>query len=116
MRSTGVGVGFNFGRILTAVTIFATGALIDLFAGDYARIGRVTSLVFAVGMLAPCLALGYLTIAEYSHFLFLAPLTGFVWSACLLIYGRLLGRVAWVVTGGHELSQRETRPRRKRRR
>ncbi len=56
VRSTGAGVSFNFGRILTAVTVFATGALITLFAGDYARIGRVTSLVFAAGMLAPCLA------------------------------------------------------------
>jgi hypothetical protein len=70
--------------------------------------------VMSALLLAPCLALGYLTIADYSHFLFLAPLTGFVWSACLLIYGRLLGRVGWVVTGGHELAQRETRPRRKR--
>jgi SHS family sialic acid transporter-like MFS transporter len=55
-RSTGAGVSFNFGRILTAVTIFATGALMQLFAGDYARIGRVTSLVYALGMLAICFA------------------------------------------------------------
>jgi MFS family permease len=52
VRSTGAGVSFNFGRIVTAVTIFATGALMSLFAGDYARIGRVTSLIFAVGMIA----------------------------------------------------------------
>jgi MFS family permease len=56
VRSTGAGVSFNFGRILTAVTIFTTGALMALFAGDYARIGRATSLVFAAGMLAACLA------------------------------------------------------------
>jgi MFS family permease len=56
VRSTGAGVSFNFGRILTAVTIFATGALMKHFAGDYARIGRVTSLIFAIGMLAVCLA------------------------------------------------------------
>jgi SHS family sialic acid transporter-like MFS transporter len=49
VRSTGAGVSFNFGRILTAVTIFLTGALMTLFAGDYARIGKVTSLVFLVG-------------------------------------------------------------------
>jgi MFS family permease len=55
-RSTGAGVSFNFGRILTAVTIFATGALIDLFAGDYAAIGRVTSLIFAAGMIVILLA------------------------------------------------------------
>jgi MFS family permease len=55
-RSTGSGVSFNFGRIVTAVTIFLTGALTTYFAGDYARIGRVTSLCFAVGALAIWLA------------------------------------------------------------
>ena len=58
VRSTGAGVSFNFGRILTAVTIFATGALMSmkLFGGDYARIGRATSLIFALGMLVIWLA------------------------------------------------------------
>ena len=51
VRSTGAGVSFNFGRILTALTIFATGALITLFKGDYAQIGRVTSLIFGIGMI-----------------------------------------------------------------
>lgn len=52
VRATGSGVSFNFGRIVTALTIFATGLLMQLFAGDYARIGQVTSLIFAVGMVA----------------------------------------------------------------
>ncbi len=52
VRSTGAGVSFNFGRILTALTIFATGLLMEVFAGDYARIGRVTSLVFLLGFVA----------------------------------------------------------------
>jgi MFS family permease len=56
IRSTGAGVSFNFGRILTAVTIFIAGALMALFEGDYARIGRVTSLVFLAGVLVPWLA------------------------------------------------------------
>lgn len=56
IRSTGAGVSFNFGRILTAITVFATGALIGFFKGDYAQIGRVTSLIFAVGMLVIWLA------------------------------------------------------------
>ena len=30
--------------------------------------------------------------------LLLAPATGFVWSACLIIYARLLGRGAWVMS------------------
>lgn len=56
IRSTGAGVSFNFGRILTAVTIFATGTLMSVFSGDYALIGRVTSLVFVLGMLVVLLA------------------------------------------------------------
>lgn len=52
VRSTGSGVSFNFGRIVTALTIFATGMMMAAFGGDYARIGRVTSLIFAVGMVA----------------------------------------------------------------
>jgi MFS family permease len=51
LRSTGSGVSFNFGRILTALTVFATGALKTFFAGDYARMGQVTSLIFILGML-----------------------------------------------------------------
>jgi MFS family permease len=49
VRSTGAGVCFNFGRILTAVTVFATGALTAWYPGGYARIGRVTSLVYLLG-------------------------------------------------------------------
>lgn len=49
-RSAGAGVSFNFGRILTAITVFATGMLTEFFRSDYARIGRVTSLIFAIGM------------------------------------------------------------------
>lgn len=56
VRSTGAGVSFNFGRILTAITVFATGMLSEYFAGDYARIGRITSLFFALGMVAVLLA------------------------------------------------------------
>ena len=50
VRSTGAGVGFNFGRIVTAVTLFVAGALMAWFDSDYARIGRVTSLLFILGM------------------------------------------------------------------
>jgi len=50
-RAAGSGVSFNFGRILTAVTVFATGTLMSFFKGDYAHIGRTTSLVFAIGMI-----------------------------------------------------------------
>ena len=51
VRSTGAGVSYNFGRILTVVTVFASGALIAHFHRDYAQIGTITSFIFAVGML-----------------------------------------------------------------
>ncbi len=51
VRSTGAGVGFNFGRIVTAVTLFVAGALMEFFARDYALIGRITSLLFILGMI-----------------------------------------------------------------
>ncbi len=57
VRSAGAGVSFNFGRVLTVVTVFATGTLLkDIFHGDYAKIGRVTSLIFAIGMMIIWLA------------------------------------------------------------
>lgn len=56
VRSTGAGVSFNFGRILTASTLFATGAVMAYFEGDYARIGRVTSLLFILGIFIVWLA------------------------------------------------------------
>jgi MFS family permease len=56
VRSTGAGVSFNFGRIATAVTLFASGFLMQHFEGDYARIGQITSLFFLLGIVAICFA------------------------------------------------------------
>ena len=56
VRSTGAGVSFNFGRVLTAVTLFATSLVTAYFGGDYAKIGRATSLCFALGMIIIWLA------------------------------------------------------------
>lgn len=56
IRAAGSGVSFNFGRIISAVTVFATGTLMDHFQGDYAVIGRFTSLIFVIGMLLAGLA------------------------------------------------------------
>lgn len=51
IRSTGAGVSFNFGRILTTIGILVGASLLkELFHGDYAQIGRLTSLVYAVGL------------------------------------------------------------------
>ncbi|MSU79905.1 MAG: MFS transporter [Gemmataceae bacterium] len=49
-RATGAGVGFNFGRIVTACLLFVAGAIMTYFERDYARIGRLTSLLFILGM------------------------------------------------------------------
>ena len=50
-RATGAGVSFNFGRILTAFTLFVTGATLQGVFGGFAEIGRVTSWVFVLGMI-----------------------------------------------------------------
>lgn len=51
VRATGTGVAFNFGRILTTLGVLGAGQLMIVFDGDYARVGKVTSLVFALGMI-----------------------------------------------------------------
>lgn len=50
VRATGSGVTFNFGRIATALAVLGTGQLMIAFDGDYARVGQITSLVYALGM------------------------------------------------------------------
>lgn len=50
-RATGSGVSFNFGRILTAAGVLGTGALTAFYREDYAAAGRITSLVYALGMI-----------------------------------------------------------------
>jgi MFS family permease len=56
VRSTGTGVSFNFGRYLSAVGVLATGAIAGAYSLDYARLGQITSLVFALGMVIIWLA------------------------------------------------------------
>ncbi|MBC8350555.1 MAG: MFS transporter [Planctomycetes bacterium] len=52
VRSTGAGVSFNWGRIVTALGVVASSYLLQhVFGGDYAQIGRVTSLVYVAGMI-----------------------------------------------------------------
>jgi MFS transporter, SHS family, sialic acid transporter len=51
VRSTGAGVSFNWGRILTGIGVLASAvALKDAFQGEYALVGRVTGFVYALGM------------------------------------------------------------------
>jgi hypothetical protein len=61
-----------------------------------ARQPRVVLVVFvvSVALAAACAALGYVNVIQL-EFLW-TPLTALVWSASILIYGRLLGRLAWL--------------------
>ena len=56
VRATGAGVSFNYGRILTATTIFLTPWLKSVFDGNLQQVGQITSLIFIVGMIAVLLA------------------------------------------------------------
>jgi MFS family permease len=50
VRATGSGIAYNFGRFATAVGVFATGTLMAWTGGDYSRVGMLTGLVYALGM------------------------------------------------------------------
>jgi SHS family sialic acid transporter-like MFS transporter len=56
VRSTGTGVTFNSGRILAAGGVLGAGALMQVFGGDYARVGTFTGLVYVLGMVVICFA------------------------------------------------------------
>jgi MFS family permease len=51
VRATGTGVSYNFGRVASAAGVLGAGALMQWFGGDYARVGTITSLIYAFGML-----------------------------------------------------------------
>lgn len=50
IRSTGSGVTFNFGRIITAAGVLGAGMLLKAFDSDYAKVLAVTSSVYLAGM------------------------------------------------------------------
>jgi len=50
VRAAGAGVTYNTGRFLTAAGSLAAGGLIAAFGGDYAKVGALTGLVYAMGM------------------------------------------------------------------
>jgi hypothetical protein len=59
-------------------------------------------------MAAACLGLGYVVFLTFSFFM--AFVMGFSWSACLIIYARLLGRVGWVLSqSGVKVKKRKKR-------
>ncbi len=57
VRSTGAGVSFNWGRILTGIGVLVAGAVLkELFKGEYAQIGQFTAFIYAVGIVVILLA------------------------------------------------------------
>jgi MFS transporter, SHS family, sialic acid transporter len=50
VRATGIGVSYNFGRILSAIAVLSSTALSASFHGDIARMGAATSLIYAAGL------------------------------------------------------------------
>lgn len=51
VRATGAGVSFNFGRIFSAIAIGSSTALSEIFGGDISKMGAVTSLIYAAGLM-----------------------------------------------------------------
>jgi MFS transporter, SHS family, sialic acid transporter len=56
VRATGTGISYNMGRFLTAAGVLAAGFLIQVFHGDYAKVGSITGLVYAFGVVVIWLA------------------------------------------------------------
>jgi SHS family sialic acid transporter-like MFS transporter len=52
VRATGSGIAYNVGRFATAGGVCAAGTLVTLFGGDFAKVGAVMGLIYALGMVA----------------------------------------------------------------
>jgi predicted MFS family arabinose efflux permease len=52
VRATGSGIAYNTGRFATAGGVFAAGTLVVWFGGDFAKVGAVMGLIYALGMVA----------------------------------------------------------------
>ena len=51
VRATGSGMSYNSGRFATAVGVFFAGTLFTALGGSYSRVGAVTGLIYALGMI-----------------------------------------------------------------
>ena len=51
VRATGSGLAYNSGRFATAAGVLLAGLLFATLGGDYARVGSLCSMIYAVGML-----------------------------------------------------------------
>lgn len=57
VRSTGAGVSFNWGRILTGVGVLVSAAALkQALQGRYADVGQITGFIYAVGMVVILIA------------------------------------------------------------
>lgn len=52
VRATGTGIAYNSGRFVSAAGALGTGALMAWSGGDYARVGMISGLVYAFGLIA----------------------------------------------------------------
>ena len=50
VRATGAGIAYNCGRFASAACVLGAGALMRWSGGDYARVGVITGLVYALGL------------------------------------------------------------------
>ncbi|MBL9186691.1 MAG: MFS transporter [Opitutaceae bacterium] len=50
VRATGTGIAYNTGRFASAAGVLGAGALMAWSGGDYARVGVISGLVYALGM------------------------------------------------------------------
>jgi MFS family permease len=51
VRAAGIGLTYNFGRIISAMGVLAAGTMMAWSGGDYARVGTITGAVYALGMI-----------------------------------------------------------------
>ncbi|WP_165251808.1 MFS transporter [Paludisphaera soli] len=52
VRATGSGLAYNCGRFATAGGVLMAGVLFTAMGGDYARVGALSALIYALGLLA----------------------------------------------------------------
>jgi hypothetical protein len=51
VRATGTGIAYNTGRFASAAGALGAGALMAWSGGDYAKVGTISGLVYALGMI-----------------------------------------------------------------
>ncbi|MBL9172127.1 MAG: MFS transporter [Verrucomicrobiales bacterium] len=52
VRATGSGLAYNSGRFATAAGVLLAGLLFSALGGDYARVGTLCAMIYALGMIA----------------------------------------------------------------